>query len=108
MGRPGDRAKSARPDECPYSSLKNLLNPHIHLGETGGSQLPAELGTRGATAAGLPTDREAGCSTSAMTRLDINRAVRTVVPPLVSSLTSIRPRRFTTSTHRPALVAATS
>jgi hypothetical protein len=38
----------------------------------------------------------------------MNLAVRTAVPPLVSSLTSIIPRRCTTSTRRPALVAATS
>jgi hypothetical protein len=43
-----------------------------------------------------------------MTRLAMNLAVRTVVPPLVTSVTSIWPRRFTTSTRRPALVAATS
>ncbi|MGI9007834.1 MAG: hypothetical protein ACR2FU_16820 [Streptosporangiaceae bacterium] len=43
-----------------------------------------------------------------MTRLAMNRAVRTAVPPLVSSLTSIMPRRLTTSTRRPALVAETS
>ena len=50
----------------------------------------------------------AGCSTTAMTRLTMKRAVRTGVPPLVSSLTSTWPRRVTTSTRRPALVAATS
>ena len=49
----------------------------------------------------------AGCSTTAMTRLTMKRAVRTGVPPLVSSLTSTWPRRVTTSTP-PALVAATS
>jgi hypothetical protein len=52
--------------------------------------------------------RGAGCSTSAMTRLDMNRAVRTGPPERVTSLTSTRPRRFTISTRRPARVAVTS
>ncbi len=52
--------------------------------------------------------RGAGCSTSASTRLVMNLAVRTTVPPLVSSLTSTSPRLMTTSTRRPALVAVTS
>jgi hypothetical protein len=38
----------------------------------------------------------------------MNRAVRTGVPPLVSSLTSTWPRLVTTSTRRPLRVAATS
>ncbi len=38
----------------------------------------------------------------------MNRAVRTTVPPLVSSLTSTSPRLTTTSTRRPARVALTS
>jgi hypothetical protein len=43
-----------------------------------------------------------------MTRLAMNRAVRTGVPPLVSSLTSTWPRRVTTSMRRPARLATTS
>ncbi len=43
-----------------------------------------------------------------MTLLAMNLAVRTAVPPLVSSLTSTWPRLVTTSTRRPALVATTS
>jgi len=38
----------------------------------------------------------------------MNRAVRTTTPLRVTSLTSITPRRLTTSTRRPARVAATS
>src|SRR5215469_12716203 len=38
----------------------------------------------------------------------MKRAVLTAAPPLVSSVTSTRPRRFTTSTRRPARVATTS
>ena len=50
----------------------------------------------------------AGCSTRATTRLAMNRAVRTAVPVLVTSLTSTTPRRLVISTRRPARVAATS
>ena len=52
--------------------------------------------------------RGAGCSTRARTRLAINRAVRTGVPPRVNSVTSTTPRPVRTSTRRPARVAATS
>ena len=38
----------------------------------------------------------------------MNRAVRTVVPVLVTSLTSTMPRPVLTSTRRPARVAAIS
>ena len=50
----------------------------------------------------------AGCSTRASTRLAMNRAVRTTVPPRVTSMTSTTPRPVTTSTRRPARVAVTS
>ncbi len=49
-----------------------------------------------------------GYSTRATTRVAMKRAVRTGVPVLVTSLTSMTPRRLTISTRRPALVAATS
>ena len=52
--------------------------------------------------------RGAGCSTKARTRLAMNRAVRTGVPPRVNSVTSTTPRPVRTSTRRPARVAATS
>lgn len=52
--------------------------------------------------------RWAGCSTKASTRLAMKRAVRTGVPPRVSSVTSTMPRPVRTSTRRPARVAATS
>jgi len=52
--------------------------------------------------------RGAGCSTRARTRLAMNRAVRTGVPPRVNSVTSTTPRPVRTSTRRPARVAATS
>jgi hypothetical protein len=52
--------------------------------------------------------RVAGYSTSAMTRLDMNRAVRTGAPDRVTSLTSTRPRRVAISIRRPARVAVTS
>src|SRR6204780_5015202 len=78
-------------------------------GQTAGGQTAAGPPAVGRGAAGPRLgDRGAGCSTSAMTRVAMNRAVRKGVPPLVSSLTSIRPRRFTTPTRRPSLVAATS
>ncbi|MBA2891334.1 hypothetical protein HNR30_002675 [Nonomuraea soli] len=38
----------------------------------------------------------------------MNLAVRTGLPVLVTSLTSMSPRRVATSTRRPALVAMTS
>jgi hypothetical protein len=38
----------------------------------------------------------------------MKRAVLTAAPPRVSSVTSTSPRRLTTSTRRPARVAATS
>ena len=44
----------------------------------------------------------------ATTRLAMNRAVRTAVPVLVTSLTSTTPRRLVISTRRPARVAVTS
>jgi hypothetical protein len=50
----------------------------------------------------------AGYSTIATTRLAMNRAVLTAVPVLVTSLTSMTPRRFAISTRRPARVAVTS
>jgi hypothetical protein len=50
----------------------------------------------------------AGYSTRATTRLAMKRAVLTAVPVLVTSLTSITPRRFAISTRRPARVAVTS
>ena len=62
-------------------------------------------GLRRSSAAGL---RVAGCSTSAMTRLDMNRAVRTGAPDRVTSLTSTSPRRVAISTRRPARLAITS
>ena len=49
----------------------------------------------------------AGRSTRASTRLAMNRAVRTTVPPRVTSMTSTTPRPATTSTRR-LLVAVTS
>ena len=49
-----------------------------------------------------------GYSTSATTRLAMNRAVRTVVPLRVTSLTSTIPRPVLISTRRPARVAVTS
>jgi hypothetical protein len=48
-----------------------------------------------------------GYSTRATTRVAMKRAVRTGVPVLVTSLTSMTPRRLTISTRRPALVAVT-
>ena len=53
-------------------------------------------------------DVSAGCSTSATTRLAMKRAVLTAVPVLVTSLTSMMPRRLAISTRRPARVAVTS
>ena len=53
-------------------------------------------------------DVSAGCSTRATTRLAMKRAVLTAVPVLVTSLTSMMPRRLAISTRRPARVAATS
>ena len=50
----------------------------------------------------------AGCSTRATTRLAMKRAVLTAVPVLVTSLTSMMPRRLAISTRRPARVAVTS
>jgi hypothetical protein len=50
----------------------------------------------------------AGCSTSATTRLAMNRAVRTGVPARVTSTTSTTPRPMLTSTRRPALLAVIS
>ena len=47
----------------------------------------------------------AGCSTRASTRLARKRAVRTVLPPRVISLTSTTPRPWVTLTRRPARVA---
>ena len=67
--------------------------------------LAVRTGPRCSSAAGA---RVAGCSTSAMTRLDMNRAVRTGAPDRVTSLTSTRPRRVAISTRRPARVAVTS
>jgi hypothetical protein len=52
--------------------------------------------------------RGAGCSTSASTRLAMNCAVRTAVPPRVTSATVTMPRPVDTSTRRPARVASTS
>ncbi len=49
-----------------------------------------------------------GCSTSATTRDAMNRAVRTGVPPRVTSETSTMVRPVVTSTRRPARVATTS
>ena len=86
-----------------------------------GTDAPLRCGTRLALRAAraevavppvLETLREcrssAGCSTRATTRLAMNRAVRTAEPLRVSSVTSTSPRRLTTSTRRPARVAATS
>ncbi len=69
------------------------------------SQLAANSGE--AASAGWMTSA-AGCSTTAKTRPAMNRAVRTTVPPRVSSDTSTRPRPVRTSTRRPARVATTS
>jgi hypothetical protein len=44
----------------------------------------------------------AGCSTSAISRLAMNRPVRTGVPPRVTSVTSTTPRAVVTSIRRPA------
>ena len=50
----------------------------------------------------------AGCSTSASTRLAMNRAVRTGVPLRVTSVTSTTPRLVEISTRRPLRVATMS
>ena len=50
----------------------------------------------------------AGCSTSARTRLAMNRPVRTGVPLRVTSVTSTTPRLVLTSTRRPLRVATMS
>ena len=50
----------------------------------------------------------AGCSTRATTRAAMNRAVRTIVPPRVTSETSTTPRLVATSTRRPAREATIS
>src|SRR5207247_2706957 len=50
----------------------------------------------------------AGCSTTATTRVAMNRPVRTGWPERVISATSTTPRAVETSTRRPALVAAIS
>lgn len=55
-----------------------------------------------------PESRSAGCSTKAMTREAMKRAVRTVAPPRVTSATSMIVRPVVTSTRRPARVAASS
>src|SRR5690606_41583167 len=55
-----------------------------------------------------PSGRGTGCSTSASTRLDMNRAVRTTRPLRVTSATSTTPRLIDVSTRRPARVAVTS
>jgi pimeloyl-ACP methyl ester carboxylesterase len=52
--------------------------------------------------------RGAGCSTRASTRLAMNRAVRTTLPPRVTSDTVTTLRTIDTSTRRPARVALTS
>ena len=49
-----------------------------------------------------------GCSTSATTRADMKRPVRTALPPRVTSETSTTPRPVDTSTRRPARVASIS
>src|SRR4051812_16632231 len=61
------------------------------------------VGRRPVTAASSGrAGRGAGCSTRARTRPDMNRAVRTGVPPRVVSVTSTTPRPWVTSTRRPA------
>src|SRR5512141_2945597 len=50
----------------------------------------------------------AGCSTSAMRRLAMNRPVRTGVPPRVTSVTSTMPRAVVTSIRRPFFEATIS
>ena len=55
-----------------------------------------------------PSGRAAGCSTRASTREAMNRAVRTGVPPRVTSVTSTIPRPWVISTRRPLRVASIS
>src|SRR6202044_847642 len=77
-----------------------------------GSAAPAPVSRPAAPRSAAPLSAAplsaAGCSTRASTRLAMNRAVRTTVPPRVTSMTSTTPRPVTTSTRRPARVALTS
>jgi hypothetical protein len=50
----------------------------------------------------------AGCSTKAISRLAMNRPVRTGVPPRVTSVTSTTPRAVVTSIRRPFFDATMS
>jgi hypothetical protein len=65
----------------------------------------AETGNRAIDESSANAGSDAGCSTTARTRPAMNRAVRTTVPPRVTSATSTRPRPWVTSTRRPARVA---
>jgi len=56
----------------------------------------------------LGSGSSAGCSTSATSRVAMNRPVRTITPVRVTSFTSTTPREVEMSTRRPALVAAIS
>ena len=133
--RPFHEASAANTTRCPRRRstspmpMQLLVGPYALSGMNrtvrGLPGMPAPSGTTvgrsgqyvrcGRPGAGLPAARPVaspcpppGCSTRASTRLAMNRAVRTTVPPRVTSMTSTTPRPVTTSTRRPARVAVTS
>src|SRR5687768_1991234 len=69
---------------------------------------PAPMRRRVETSTGFSVPSWAGCSTSATSRLAMNRPVRTGVPERVTSETSTTPRAVVTSMRRPAFVATIS
>lgn len=111
---PGDRralppvAVQPRGGSVGDASPTRPHKPRAHLiwGEGYSTSLPVVILRRVeiSTAASRPSC--AGCSTSAISRLDMKRPVRTGVPPRVTSLTSTTPRAVVTSIRRPARVAS--
>ena len=82
--------------------LRTILSESFHVGDLQELEPPSSIWP-------LPVrPRSAGCSTSATRRLAMNRAVRTGVPPRVTSTTSTMVRPVVISTRRPARVAAIS
>jgi len=97
---PQELRRGARRPDHPRLLRHDVAGPPAVLGM--GQALPAGFRSSGIS------ERGAGCSTRASTRLAMKRAVRTTLPPRVTSDTVTTLRRMDTSTRRPARVALTS
>ncbi len=74
----------------------------------GGVRVSGQRSSAGWVLGGRRSSSSDGCSTTAITRACMNRAVRTTSPVRVTSVTSTIPRPVVVSTRRPARVAAIS